>query len=243
MSGKESIPLRVGTGSFDVSILRRKRQKHIRIKISGSGNVSVSCPVTTTQAEIERAIETKRRWIAGHLWRIEEDIKRTDPSTRIFLNGKEYPVEISTSPKRKSHSVTLDQNRKVIVVVGPNRSKPLIIAALKKWLEAEARQRLKLLVREISAEVDIPIHKVFIRNQRSRWGSSSSGGNISLNWRVIMLEPELQRYLVIHELCHQIHLNHSKLYWKEVERLCPNYAERDKQLRNLRRIMALFREE
>ncbi len=241
MNGEKTIPLSIGEESFQVHIRRRKHQKHIRIRISGSGIITVSAPLTTSSREIKRAVETKKEWILSHLSRIEDDIRETDPRIAVFLDGERIPVEYRTVPGRVRSSVSHDREKGSIAITGPEYSETGFLTALRSWLEKEAKRELKALASDISEELSIPVRKVFIRNQKSRWGSSSGGGNISLNWRVIMLPPEVQRYLVIHELCHQLHLNHSKEYWREVERFCPDYLALDRKLRDNRRLMALFR--
>lgn len=75
--------------------------------------------------------------------------------------------------------------------------------------------------------------KLFIRNQASRWGSCSSLGNISLNLRCALLPNDLFEYVLVHELCHLIELNHSPAFWQEVERILPNYRELRSQLKKI----------
>jgi len=77
---------------------------------------------------------------------------------------------------------------------------------------------------------EAPFEKVHIRMQRTCWGSRSSSGTISLNLCLLFLEPELTRYLMIHELCHGRHMNHSKRFWKLVSRFEENYKLLDRRL-------------
>ncbi|MFC1640941.1 M48 family metallopeptidase [Patescibacteria group bacterium] len=74
-------------------------------------------------------------------------------------------------------------------------------------------------------------NRVFIRCQRTRWGSCSSKKNLNFNMQLMLLREELVDYVVIHELCHTRHLNHSRDFWAEVERIIPNYKELRKELR------------
>jgi len=75
------------------------------------------------------------------------------------------------------------------------------------------------------------INKVFIKNQKSRWGSCSSKGNLNFNYKIIYLRPELADYLIVHELCHLGELNHSKKFWALVEKTIPNYVKINKELK------------
>ncbi len=75
------------------------------------------------------------------------------------------------------------------------------------------------------------VGRVFIKNQKTRWGSCSSGGNLNFNYKIIYLRPALSDYLIVHELCHLGELNHSKRFWKLVSLALPNYIELNKELR------------
>lgn len=75
--------------------------------------------------------------------------------------------------------------------------------------------------------------KVFIKNTKSRWGSTSSKGNININYKILFLPQELQDYLIVHELCHLKHFNHGPDFWREVAKTVPNYRAHAKTLRTL----------
>jgi len=101
---------------------------------------------------------------------------------------------------------------------------------LRDWLIEQARFHLKpWLLREAQA-AGLKPKTVQIRLQRTRWGSCSSSGSISLNAGVMFLAPPLVRYLMIHELCHMVALNHSRRFWRAVERLEPDYLALDHEL-------------
>ena len=80
----------------------------------------------------------------------------------------------------------------------------------------------------------VSVKKVFIKNSRTRWGSCSSKGNLNFNYRLALIEPELVDYVVVHELCHLKHFNHSIDFWREVERAVPNWKMLRKQLRTIK---------
>lgn len=77
------------------------------------------------------------------------------------------------------------------------------------------------------------LRKVFIKNHRSRWGSCSSKGNLNFNYRLLFLPPQLADYIVVHELCHLRHMNHSKKFWELVAVAMPDHKELRKELRTL----------
>lgn len=76
--------------------------------------------------------------------------------------------------------------------------------------------------------------RITIREQKTRWGSCSSKGNLNFNWKLVLLDPELQDYVVVHELAHRREMNHSKNFWKIVEAELPDYRERRRRLKECR---------
>ena len=86
-------------------------------------------------------------------------------------------------------------------------------------------------VRHFNQFYKFKLNKVFIKNQKTRWGSCSSKGNLNFNYKIIYLKPELANYLIVHELCHLRQLNHSKKFWALVAQQIPNYAKINKELK------------
>lgn len=76
-------------------------------------------------------------------------------------------------------------------------------------------------------------NRIAIRDTRTRWGSCSSKGNLNFNYRLAFMDRELLDYVVVHELCHLIHMNHSKDYWAEVAKIMPDYEQKKKRLRGV----------
>ena len=104
-------------------------------------------------------------------------------------------------------------------------------AALERWYRNEAKRLLPELVARWQGRVGRKKPSfVQVRSQRRRWGSCSSDGSIRLNWRIIMAEPALIDYVVVHELAHLAVMDHSPRYWKRVERALPDYRARRKRL-------------
>ena len=94
-------------------------------------------------------------------------------------------------------------------------------------------------VRYYAPIVGVTYNKISIRNQKTRWGSCSSKGNLNFNVALMLAPIEVLDYVVVHELCHRLHLNHSKEFWKEVEKAIPDYKEKEKWLKeNGDRLMA-----
>ncbi len=120
----------------------------------------------------------------------------------------------------------------VLKVEGEIDDIPAVRKALQKWVSRQARINLLPSLDEVSREIDLPFLKATIRSQRTRWGSCSSRKTISLNRNLLFLPEELVRYILIHELCHTVQLNHSAKYWQLVGEKEPNFKEFDKAMRD-----------
>ncbi|MBD3300141.1 MAG: DUF45 domain-containing protein [Candidatus Moranbacteria bacterium] len=96
-----------------------------------------------------------------------------------------------------------------------------------------ARRMVEVLIKEYNNFYGFEFNRICIRNQKTRWGSCSSNRNLNFNWRIVWLDPDCARYLVVHELCHLEELNHSKNFWRLVERQVPDYKIIRKKLRDV----------
>lgn len=78
------------------------------------------------------------------------------------------------------------------------------------------------------------INRIFIKNQKTRWGSCSSNKNLNFNYRIALIHPALADYIIVHELCHLQELNHSRNFWALVSKTIPHYKEARRQLKKIR---------
>jgi predicted metal-dependent hydrolase len=110
--------------------------------------------------------------------------------------------------------------------------------AIERHLRKLATRELPPRVLELAALHSLPVRRVTVRNQRSRWGSCSRHGTISLNWRLVQAPGFVSDYLVLHELAHLKEMNHSRRFWGEVARLCPDYREAERWLKQNSSLLA-----
>lgn len=221
-------------------IRRRKNQKYINLRITLEGEVLVSAPFGVSLKAIKETLAKKEPWIERNLVKVAAGRSEHDPMRRIYLVGETYDVKVIRDPRRR-RSIRLSEESRTLQIRTDDVSRSHVLDVLKRFLEREAKRHFAARSAELSAATGIPFERLFVRNQRSRWGSSSGKGNISVNWRAIMLPPAVQDYLVIHELAHQVHLNHSKAFWEVVERFCPDYRAANKWLRDHSLLISLFR--
>ncbi len=118
-----------------------------------------------------------------------------------------------------------------------NGKVPLILlrhsASERATLSRSARQIVEGRLIHFNQFYKFQYKRIAIRNQKTRWGSCSSRGNLNFNYRIALLSPELQDYLIVHEMCHLKEFNHSKNFWNLVGQQVPNYCELDKALKHL----------
>lgn len=117
----------------------------------------------------------------------------------------------------------------------PSQDAPVLPPFTSEEIHAMADAALKVIpqrVAHFAPLVGVDYGRVTIRNQRSKWGSCSSKGNLNFNCLLMLTPPEVLDYIVVHELCHRLELNHSPRFWEQVERVLPDYKAREQWLNN-----------
>jgi hypothetical protein len=146
------------------------------------------------------------------------------PSTVEFAFTQEkFAVDWRREPKRG-----LEQTVDCIVVRAPDERGAR--ALLQGWLKRAAHERLAPRLLQLAADLNYSVARVSIRCQRTRWGSCSTRGTVSLNCSLLFLTLDVVRYLFVHELAHTKHMNHSANFWRLVEKIEPDYRRLDRDL-------------
>ena len=111
------------------------------------------------------------------------------------------------------------------------------IAELRRWIRQRARRLLPPMLERVARQTGLDYSRVCIRSQKTRWGSCSSRGNISLNDQLLFVPADTAEYLMIHELCHTRHMNHSPAFWGLVQSHCPGYRSHERLLGRSRNLV------
>lgn len=142
--------------------------------------------------------------------------------------GRRFVVEYE--PQSGASSVNYRSFADTVVLSGRTADETLCVAALKRWLTSLAKKEYAPRLRSLSALTRNSYKKMHVRGQRTCWGSHSSSGTISLNYCLMFLDPAHLNYVMIHELCHARHMNHSRRFWSYVGQFETDYRRLDKDL-------------
>jgi predicted metal-dependent hydrolase len=217
-----------------VSTRIHRRAKRIILKIVSPSELQITLPPGINRSVIADIVEKNRNWIERAINKVRSnetvDIKNPVIPNQIALLaiGKIYPInlEFSLIPH-----VTISECDNNELKISGAIDQPLRVAlGLRAWLKQKGQHLLPPWLNQISLQNNLPFKKAIVRLQRTRWGSCTSDHTINLNARLLLLEPDLVDYVLIHELCHTAHLNHSKRFWHLVAKHSPNYRVLDRAL-------------
>jgi len=223
---------------FLAEVIRANRRKTATIKVE-AGKVSVVAPAELSTSRIEEVVAKKSRWIKEKLL-LHSQVMAVKPKEYVsgesfsYL-GRNYRLKvIQGSPV----SVKLIQG--YLTVVTPEPLNPVKTQKLiEGWYREHAEKKLRDKSNRFAKQMGVQFASVGIKGFRSRWGSCSNDGHIQYNWRIIMAPNRIVDYVVVHELCHLIHHNHSPEFWKAVEKVVPDYGEAKGWLKSYGSLMVL----
>jgi predicted metal-dependent hydrolase len=214
------------------SVRESKRARRLSIKVFPRGRVEVVVPRRTRPRDVQAFIEEHREWIE----RSRRSFARILPPEPFVLpNLIDLPAiaqRFRVRYERRSDAQTVRFHCKdnVVTLSGRTGDDKLCVESLRRWLASTAKSEFRSRLEALSVLTDNPFKSMHVRGQRTCWGSHSSRGTISINYCLLFLEPALLRYLMIHELCHARHMNHSRQFWARVGRFEPDYKRLDKAL-------------
>lgn len=207
------------------------RAKRVLLKVTLRG-LEIVTPPGFDPARAVEVVERRRQWIEEAFARLRaRGLDGADPGApprRLELRCLDRQVAVDyVSRPGACRLVQLGPDR--LLLSGPVETGTWRVP-LKEWLRGLARQRLCPWLRELGRELGYSCGRIRVGSQRTRWGSCSASGAISLNLRLLFLPPDLVRYVLIHELCHLERLDHSPDYWRLVRRHAPDAPGLEKRL-------------
>jgi predicted metal-dependent hydrolase len=210
--------------TFAVRVSERARRLTARVHVGG--RVEIVVPVGVSANTVRDFVQRFTPWIDRKVAAMQSftDADAGVPrSVEFAYTAEQFRVDWQASAKR---NVTEVSDR--LIVSAPNDATARVL--LQGWLKRAAALRLAPQLLRLAADLNYSVSRVSIRCQRTRWGSCSTRGTVSLNCSLVFLRPEVVRYLFVHELAHTKHMNHSIHFWRLVEELEPEYRRLDREL-------------
>ncbi|PYJ04543.1 MAG: metal-dependent hydrolase [Verrucomicrobia bacterium] len=217
--------VRVAGRQVRVRFVRHQRARRYVLRLGADGAARVTIPQGGSAAEAGRFAERNVRWLERQLLRQATHAVRSrtwSAGVEILFRGE--PVRLELTGK---NGVVRFGDEVVRLADTTGDLRP----AIERHLWRLAAREFPARVFELAALHRLPVRRVTVRNQRSRWGSCSRRGTISLNWRLVQAPPFVRDYLVLHELAHLKEMNHSRRFWREVARLCPEFPAAERWLK------------
>lgn len=223
-----------GTEIIEFTVIYRKR-KTLSIKIEAPRIITVIAPMGLSEEKIIELVKTKSKWVVKKLFDMEEmQYLRKD---KQYINGesfsymgRNYSLQIVFDQNKITPEGKLDKGK--IYVYTNNNDEDVIKGALINLYMEKAKENIEERIEYYQPYFDLKPSKIIIKDQKKCWGSCNRNRELRFNFRCIMTPSTVLDYIVVHEMCHMVHMNHSKDFWNLVESILPDYKERRQLLKN-----------
>lgn len=217
---------------FDYTLIRSDR-KTLGIEIDRGGNLIVRAPRRLDQATIEGFLESRAKWIEEKRRLVLERraavvAENQDDLQNVWFLGKQYRL-------RRQDALRVDFTEDEMVMPRSWQT-----AHLRAWLKAACQLEIQRRVPLMAPLMQLRPTGMHVTEAKTRWGSCSSKNSLNFSWRLIFCPPEVISYVVIHELCHIKHKDHSAAFWAMVAQYDPKYESRKAWLQSYAALMDLF---
>lgn len=210
---------------YNVELIRTSRRS-LSISVSYDNRIVVRCPRSISLEKCQQYFDSKKTWL-DKIVRENNAVMRENSDilefNKIYVNGVKLPLIVSDKNKITDDAVYVKDIKYI---------RRTFIKRFSEEFENKARQ--------ISQKINLPAAGYSFKTYRGRWGCCDSKKNIVFNYMLFMLPPELQVYVIVHELCHTVYFNHSTAFWNLVARFIPDYREMKKQLKKFDFITKLY---
>lgn len=218
---------------YEYTLLKSKR-KSVSISVGKDTKILIRAPLFFSERAVEELIKNRAGWISEKYEQAKKlqgfKPSHSFASGEVFsYRGKELILNRIINPQRNRILVTKQAD--TLLLVSPTDEKEVLKEAIVKWYRERAKEVLPQKVSYYQKYVGRSVGDIRIKEQKSRWGSCSNKGNLNFNWKIMMAPDEIIDYLVVHELCHRLHMNHSQEFWNSVGKIIPDYKQREKWLK------------
>ena len=209
---------------FAVRVSPRARRLTARVHVGG--RVEIVVPIGVSAKTVRDFVQRFTPWIDRKVAAMQcfpEPADAVPPAIEFAFTNERFEVQWQRLAQR-----AVSEAGTRLVVSAPDEADARLL--LRGWLKRAAADRLAPRLMQMADDLNYSVARVAIRCQRTRWGSCSTRGTVSLNCSLVFLRPAVVRYLFAHELAHTKHMNHSACFWRLVERLEPDYRSLDREL-------------
>lgn len=218
------------------TVVVHPRARRVRLRVTPERGLVVTVPPRVPAREVERVVREHAEWARRQLEHVRERRELLalgaeallPDEVRFAATGERWEVHYVHGPG----AVRVTARPGTLTVAGRVADADACLAALRRWLQRAAAERLLPLLDSVAAEQGLVYARASVRGQRTRWGSCSRAGSISLNRALMFVPPGLVRGIVLHELVHTLHHDHSTRFWTELERRDPLSRAARKALRD-----------
>ncbi|HAS73765.1 MAG TPA: hypothetical protein DCS67_06440 [Clostridiales bacterium UBA8960] len=208
--------------SFHYSVIRSKR-KTVTVSVNPVKGVIVRVPKNYRMDSIIKMLKQ-------HEMKIVQTLEKTVLHPQGFEHGDQISylgshLTIAHQKSFEHHVPIVNIEGERLVIKGTLINRDEMIKAIEEWLLTEAIKILTERSEHLMDRLDVKPSKISFRSQKTRWGSCSSKGSISLNWKLVFAPLDVIDYVIIHEFCHLFHMNHSKQFWEKVASFDSSFKE------------------
>lgn len=224
--------------TIDYHIIYKKR-KSLGIYIDVYGNIELRVPKETEDKQISNLLEAKWHWIISKQEEMKDKTKgfkaKEYVEGEVFLYlGKSYPIRINEDASYKSEYVELDEDELVITIKkydDGNIREEKIKKLLKKFYYKQCKALITERINHYQPNFRVKPRGFKIANNKKTWGTCNSYRELTFNWKLVMAPIEVLDYVVVHEMCHMVHLNHDRSFWRLLGKYIPDYEDKQMWLR------------
>jgi len=204
---------------FQVRLRRHPRARRYTLRIhSTTREIVVSMPPRGSVKQATEFAQKHGAWIAARLQRLPQAAPFSH-GTILPLRGVDHRIEHRHGTRGTVWTETGVSGERLLCVAG---AAPHVPRRVRDYLKREAKADLEVASKRAAAALGVTLKRVSIRDQASRWGSCSTTGVLSYSWRLILAPPYVLDYLAAHEAAHLVEMNHSRAFWRQVARICPD---------------------
>ncbi len=205
------------------------------IQVTKDGDVIVKAPRSMSKKDIKKLLWENEAWIEKKKQEVAQERelyppKRWQQGELFYLVGNPYPLVIKETPFSDAAYIVFKDEQ--IQISTPYKDPDFIREVMLDFYMKNAQQILPGRVEAYNEYLKLPVNKIVVKEQKTRWGSCTARGNINLNWKLVMADVKIIDYVVVHELCHFYEMNHSDAFWRNVGRILPDYKERRQWLKD-----------